>query len=678
MAFAQTWDVLVPDGSVQTVSTLDNHIKDFKVAVEERMEGDPADANTGVFQAGSWAAAPKLKNLRGIAGSLTNVSYGKDGDQNTGMYFPAADQVALAAGGVQMLLATATTVTLPLATTITAGGLTITAGGLAVTADRITMAAAVSQLVPGITSFAIRDNADAFNNLIITNAGAATFRSTVGGITTLTATTVVAALTGNATTATTLQTARTINGVSFDGSANITVTAAAETLTGTTLNATVVTSSLTSVGTLTSLSVSGDVFINDDAGLVVGHTALLAMAELTSELQVLGTVDTDSAVGIGRWAASASSASLRFFKSRGATIGSQAPVVIGDNLGEIRVYGDDGIDNDTNSSAIIFDTEGTIATGQVPGVIKLQTAAAGSLANALTLNSSQNATFAGTGTFAGLVLTPATVAGSAGLRLPHGTTPTSPVDGDIWTTTTTIFARINGVSQDLVATVGSHILADTTGLGSTHTTSGLTAGQVLRATGATTAAFQSLVAADIPSLDTAKIATGTFADARIAVGNVTQHQAAITGTGAVNSGSITSGHGDIDIGTNALTAGIATLSGKLDLAGDVEIASRDITLGVGANDDVASGIVPIQRVSSAFVGSFISGFSGGRPDRILYISNVGNNSVILRHDEATSVAANRFFLPSAADLTLVVHGGIGLWYDDSDSRWRVLTRLNNL
>lgn len=56
---------------------------------------------------------------------------------------------------------------------------------------------------------------------------------------------------GNAGSATVLQTARNINGVAFNGSANITVTADASTLTNTTLNATVVTSSLTSVGTLT-------------------------------------------------------------------------------------------------------------------------------------------------------------------------------------------------------------------------------------------------------------------------------------------------------------------------------------------------------------------------------------------------------------------------------------------
>lgn len=53
-------------------------------------------------------------------------------------------------------------------------------------------------------------------------------------------------VTGNAGTATALQTARTINGVSFDGTANITVPAAAGTLTGTTLASGVTGSSLTS------------------------------------------------------------------------------------------------------------------------------------------------------------------------------------------------------------------------------------------------------------------------------------------------------------------------------------------------------------------------------------------------------------------------------------------------
>ncbi|MDE2026023.1 MAG: MerR family DNA-binding transcriptional regulator, partial [Patescibacteria group bacterium] len=69
---------------------------------------------------------------------------------------------------------------------------------------------------------------------------------------TLSTTTFSGALSGNATTATTLQNARNINGISFNGSGDITVAAAAGTLTGTTLASNVVSSSLTSVGTLVS------------------------------------------------------------------------------------------------------------------------------------------------------------------------------------------------------------------------------------------------------------------------------------------------------------------------------------------------------------------------------------------------------------------------------------------
>ncbi len=61
---------------------------------------------------------------------------------------------------------------------------------------------------------------------------------------------------GNAATATALQNARTINGVSFDGTAPIVVTAAAGTLTGATLASGVTASSLTSFGTIVNLTVT--------------------------------------------------------------------------------------------------------------------------------------------------------------------------------------------------------------------------------------------------------------------------------------------------------------------------------------------------------------------------------------------------------------------------------------
>lgn len=91
-------------------------------------------------------------------------------------------------------------------------------------------------------TFTVTSNATSANTASTVVARDASGNFTAGAIT--------AALTGNASTATTLQTARTINGVSFNGSANITVTADASTLTGTVLKSTVVSSSLTSVGTI--------------------------------------------------------------------------------------------------------------------------------------------------------------------------------------------------------------------------------------------------------------------------------------------------------------------------------------------------------------------------------------------------------------------------------------------
>jgi hypothetical protein len=50
-------------------------------------------------------------------------------------------------------------------------------------------------------------------------------------------------------------------------------------------------------------------------------------------------------------------------------------------------------------------------------------------------------------TFTGKVTTAASTTGGAGFNVPNGTAPTTPVNGDIWTTTSGLFARINGGNQ---------------------------------------------------------------------------------------------------------------------------------------------------------------------------------------------------------------------------------------
>lgn len=45
-----------------------------------------------------------------------------------------------------------------------------------------------------------------------------------------------------------------------------------------------------------------------------------------------------------------------------------------------------------------------------------------------------------------VIITPASTTADASLRIPHGAAPTSPVNGDIWTTTAGLFVRVNGAT----------------------------------------------------------------------------------------------------------------------------------------------------------------------------------------------------------------------------------------
>jgi len=49
-------------------------------------------------------------------------------------------------------------------------------------------------------------------------------------------------------------------------------------------------------------------------------------------------------------------------------------------------------------------------------------------------------------TLNGLLLTLASATGGAGFRLPHGVAPTTPTNGDMWSTTAGVYARINGTT----------------------------------------------------------------------------------------------------------------------------------------------------------------------------------------------------------------------------------------
>ena len=137
-----------------------------------------------------------------------------------------------------------------------------------------------------------------------------------------------ATLSGNAATATRLATARTINGVNFDGSNSITVSASAETLTGNAINNSVTLSGLTQVGTLSSLNVN-------DSGIFLGSGTQLRVfvdSSVPTIRSTTGRLNFDMG-GSGpdiNFVDSATSLSLG---------GPNAPAITGDNTTNLGITG---------------------------------------------------------------------------------------------------------------------------------------------------------------------------------------------------------------------------------------------------------------------------------------------------------------------------------------------------
>jgi hypothetical protein len=142
----------------------------------------------------------------------------------------------------------------------------------------------------------------------------------------------------------------------------------------------------------------------------------------------------------------------------------------------------------------------------------------------------------------------------------------------------------DGANEQLTTVASLATLFAGTGLTASSSVIGVDASQTqITAVGTiATGTWQGTAIANayVAALPTSKITSGTFADARIAESNVTQHLGAITATGAVNSGSITSGFGSIDVGSSTITT-TGNISGA-----DVTVSGGDIGFGNGQNATV--------------------------------------------------------------------------------------------
>jgi hypothetical protein len=87
----------------------------------------------------------------------------------------------------------------------------------------------------------------------------------------------------------------------------------------------------------------------------------------------------------------------------------------------------------------------------------------GTTAEALRLSGTSGATFTGK------VSGPASTTARATFNLPHGTAPTSPINGDMWTTTNGVYVQVNGVTEGPLAEYGPRGYSEMLGYTTTPT-----------------------------------------------------------------------------------------------------------------------------------------------------------------------------------------------------------------
>ena len=243
---------------------------------------------------------------------------------------------------------------------------------------------------------------------------------------------------------------------------------------------------------------------------------------------------------------------------------------------------------------------------------------------------SGGASVTGTLAVSGKLTTAASAVGGAGLNLPHGTAPTSPVNGDIWTTTSGLSARINGAT----VTYGSVALTEANSGISIGTNSSGTAG--LRNTTLGNGAGNAMVsgsndnvAVGYQALDAVSTSSsGNVAAGSGAGGGLT------TGAGCVfvgyNSGlSVTTGGENVAVGYQALSNGVTSVS-------------RVVAIGYNAgryfagatNNSIAIGHSALSGSTNTGIDNIGIGYRTGQA------ITTGSRNVTIGTDVALSTAAS--------------------------------------
>jgi len=384
--------------------------------------------------------------------------------------------------------------------------------------------------------------------------------------------------------------------VNFAG-AGTTVSIGASTGTTTVNNDLDVTGNL-QIGGLSELGVSGGTFTLADTGATTvnafGAATTIRFGATTGTLTIRNSnvvLDGNLAVN-GNTIDTDETGTFNLIKDNATTVAfaqAATSIVIGETTGTSQFRHDVDIDGDLN-------IDGILTIGAIDGVpIGQTTPAAGAFTtlaanNFVTFTDATNAT----GTFAG---------GAAAVKITGGLHVAKDIRADNFIGDASASDLTSGTIPD--ARVPSSAITqhqtDITGTGA------LNAGSITSGFGDINIGTSTFSGngSGLTNLSATQLTSGTIPDARIQASGVTQHQGSITGTGQLNSGSISSGFGNIDIGASSVTAtGSASLGATNfndnDLTNVGNIALDSLSADNGSSIDInANAIVTIANTSSA-------------------------------------------------------------------------------
>lgn len=234
-------------------------------------------------------------------------------------------------------------------------------------------------------------------------------------------------------------------------------------------------------------------------------------------------------------------------------------------------------------------------------------------------------------TFTGLVTTVLSATTGAGFNLPHGAAPTTPVNGDVWTTTSGLFARINGGTQQYAP------------LGSTNTFTGT------NTFSGATVSFGTSTAASTINVGTGATLTATTKAINIGTNGVSGSTTNITiGNSVSGATSTTTVAGTLNATGTSLDLGNSTAAATYNIANGATTTGLTKAINIGNNGAAGS-------TTSIVIGQ-ASGTSSTNIYGTVTLQGSAAATTLAADTNTTGIATTAFVVGQAGSATPLING----------------------